>query len=110
MIQEYENQINSLKKTMENYSQASVRELGYVDEAFQSQLDSMSDAEQTVYQELISNIDYRKTNSDGSYQYDLKGNYKMKSDEEINEKITRYSFSSSSSSSSYFRNSKPLPP
>lgn len=87
MIQEYENQINSLKKAMENYSQASVRELGYVDEAFQSQLDSMSDAEQTVYQELISNIDYRKTNSDGSYQYDLKGNYKMKSDEEINQEI-----------------------
>ena len=72
---------------MENYSQASVRELGYVDEAFQSQLDSMSDAEQTVYQELISNIDYRKTNSDGSYQYDWKGNYKMKSDEEINQEI-----------------------
>ena len=87
MIQDYENQINSLKKTMENYSQASVRELGYVDEAFQSQLDSMSDAEQTVYQELISNIDYRKTNSDGSYQYDWKGNYKMKSDEEINQEI-----------------------
>lgn len=87
-IKKTENEIRNLKKEMSSYTQASVRELGLVDQKLQNQIDSMSDEEGTIYQNIISGMELRQVDENGDYKRDIwTGKYLLKSDEEINQEI-----------------------
>ena len=87
-IKKTENEIRNLKKEMSSYTQASVRELGLVDQELQNQIDSMSDEEGTIYQNIISGMELRQVDENGDYKRDLwTGKYLLKSEDDINKEI-----------------------
>ena len=87
-IKKTENEIRNLKKEMSSYTQASVRELGLVDQELQNQINSMSDEEGAIYQNIISGMELRQVDENGDYKRDLwTGKYLLKSEDDINKEI-----------------------